>query len=390
MTNTLANALARATPDIEHYNLRLDRFSLFRILRVEDAEIRHSNVLAWLFNPTENHGLNDLFFKEFVREVLLDGENDGKFHMENFYHRIACGDFSDLKVDREHDHIDVLCVSEDERFVLLIENKFHTGEHGMQLEKYLVRVQSQYPNHLVLPVFLSLEGAAPSHKSYCVASYNIVERVVIRILDLQAEQMRQDVKAFLRQYSQLIQEKTMSDDKLNEIARRIYRDNKEAIEYIHGIGNNLDIGQAVEDFTGRVPDLVVSTSKPNVGAFISKEMDVKNRMSTGWAKGNPVQYWFAMYNEQLKLCLEVGPFDNGKTRYEFLLVLQNNGVKIRSAVINETGSYTRIWNTMKPVKDWQDKDELIGRMVDLWNNHERSAIHAKVVKSIGEFSSFWQ
>lgn len=35
------------------------RFNVFDVLKITNTEIRHSNVLAWLMDPAENHGLHD-------------------------------------------------------------------------------------------------------------------------------------------------------------------------------------------------------------------------------------------------------------------------------------------------------------------------------------------
>lgn len=34
-------------------------FNIFTTLDIINTEIRHSNVLAWLLDPSENHGLGD-------------------------------------------------------------------------------------------------------------------------------------------------------------------------------------------------------------------------------------------------------------------------------------------------------------------------------------------
>jgi hypothetical protein len=47
---------------------RIGRFNIFDALRVDRAEIRHSNFLAWLLNPAESHGQGALF----LRAVLMD------------------------------------------------------------------------------------------------------------------------------------------------------------------------------------------------------------------------------------------------------------------------------------------------------------------------------
>jgi hypothetical protein len=37
----------------------MNRFNVFEVLRSTHHELRHSNMLAWLFDPTANHGMGD-------------------------------------------------------------------------------------------------------------------------------------------------------------------------------------------------------------------------------------------------------------------------------------------------------------------------------------------
>ena len=45
------------------------KFNLFDILRITKTEIRHRNVLSWLLNPNENHGLSDSIIRGFIQYV---------------------------------------------------------------------------------------------------------------------------------------------------------------------------------------------------------------------------------------------------------------------------------------------------------------------------------
>ena len=38
-------------------NQQVNSFNVLKILRMENYEIRHSNILAWLLDPKENHHL---------------------------------------------------------------------------------------------------------------------------------------------------------------------------------------------------------------------------------------------------------------------------------------------------------------------------------------------
>lgn len=47
---------------LDELNIWTEKFNLFDILNCSRAEIRHSNMLAWLFDANENHGVGDKFF----------------------------------------------------------------------------------------------------------------------------------------------------------------------------------------------------------------------------------------------------------------------------------------------------------------------------------------
>ena len=51
---------------IEKFLKRSIEFNIFKVLKLEDFEIRHSNFLAWLLDPSENHELKDEFLKKFL------------------------------------------------------------------------------------------------------------------------------------------------------------------------------------------------------------------------------------------------------------------------------------------------------------------------------------
>jgi hypothetical protein len=60
--------------ELEELSARLNQFNILQVLRIERAEIRHSNVLGWLLNPRESHGLSDTFVRRFISTLLLENE----------------------------------------------------------------------------------------------------------------------------------------------------------------------------------------------------------------------------------------------------------------------------------------------------------------------------
>ena len=124
--------------------------NIFSLLKLDRVEIRHSNMLSWLLNPNELHGLSDKLLKKFLIYAtkgtnisIMRGLTPVDVDLMNL---------DDVVVYREKDNIDILIVSESSHLVLAIENKIGSSEHSNQLEKYKTGLLKDYPNnyHFVL------------------------------------------------------------------------------------------------------------------------------------------------------------------------------------------------------------------------------------------------
>ena len=92
-----------------------DKPNIFQILKVTNAEIRHSNFLSWLLDPSSNHNLGDIVLKGFIKEIINHSDMfDDEFTIENI-------DFVDVEVRREWENIDLLVKIDS--YVFCIENK---------------------------------------------------------------------------------------------------------------------------------------------------------------------------------------------------------------------------------------------------------------------------
>ena len=56
--------------DLEELENLLDEFNIFEVLGAVRVELRHSEFLAYLMNPQQNHGLGDDFVKKFLQKVV--------------------------------------------------------------------------------------------------------------------------------------------------------------------------------------------------------------------------------------------------------------------------------------------------------------------------------
>ena len=115
------------------------KFNVFNVLKLENAEIRHSNFLGWLLSPYQSHLLGDDFLKELLKIALKDHLNNTNLNTR--ISDIIFNDYSDAevtleKMTDENRRIDIFIESRKNSFVCVIENKIWSGEGCNQLEDY--------------------------------------------------------------------------------------------------------------------------------------------------------------------------------------------------------------------------------------------------------------
>ena len=102
----LRNLYSNLSKDIsfKEFNKILNEPNIFKILKISNYEIRHSNFLAWLLDPKESHGFEEEILKEFINQVLL---------MKNTSKReetVKKLNFHNVEIKREWKNIDLLVV----------------------------------------------------------------------------------------------------------------------------------------------------------------------------------------------------------------------------------------------------------------------------------------
>ena len=125
-------------------------FNAFDVLRYAEYEIRHSNVLAWLLDPGETHGVGRAFLDWFLGEV-----NES----------IPQGVAQRVRVERELHYVDVTIFleSDQDRHIVAIENKpeGYSPEHLAQVYGYARVLRKEYPEHTLHNVLLTTSGRIP-------------------------------------------------------------------------------------------------------------------------------------------------------------------------------------------------------------------------------------
>lgn len=287
-----------------------NKFNLFDVLKISRTEIRHSNILSWLLNPNENHGLGDAFFKTII-QTIVQNDDTGKYNILE----TLLMDFYSFSVYREWKNIDILMVSDTEKFVIAIENKIGSHEHDNQLEKYRNILNTDYPNYRKICLYLTPDGEDPSDTdNWDILSYrDIVEALSFQksIIDLAP-----DVALVVENYLDVLKRDIVQDEKLVEICNKIYAKHRKALDLIfeHRIDGRTRLVDIVKTTLLSLSDenIITATSFTNTNnlAFHTRAMNEclppLKTANSSWGSEYVYTYWLAIREEQICGYFEIG------------------------------------------------------------------------------------
>ena len=201
------------------------KFNLFDILKITRTEIRHSNMLAWLLSPNENHGLGDSILRGFVQYVITAFSDDADVF------KTLLMDFHGFIIQREWQNIDILAISDDEKFVLCIENKIDASEHDNQLNRYRKDVEKTYPDYKRMFIYLSPDGTEASDSdNWCSMSYTDVLSIIENAR--KKTRLLPDPALLIDNYLDTIRRDIVGDEELTRICLDIYAKHQKALDLI--------------------------------------------------------------------------------------------------------------------------------------------------------------
>ncbi len=273
------------------------KFNIFDVLKISRTEIRHSNTLSWLLDPSENHGLGDAFLKN-IFQRLVENDSDNRYDVFN----VLLMDFYSFTVYREWKNIDILLVSTDEKCVMAIENKVGSHEHSNQLERYKDIIEKEYPDYNRIYVYLTPEGDDPSD----VDNWDILTYMdIIMILEsiYERSELQDDVALMIKNYIDVVRRDIVEDQQLIEICDKIYRKHQKALDLI--FENRTDgaksIGQSIVTSI-RENDNVIpgDLSKKRFMVFYTERMTSYLGVMNGdssWDDDYSYRYWISLHGD---------------------------------------------------------------------------------------------
>ncbi len=306
----------------------------------------HSNVLAWLLDPTQSHGLGDRFLSPFLLRAGAPLAGD-------------TGDWSPTEVTREWPNLvdgqqgflDILIVNEARQVLCAIENKVFSIEHSEQLTRYRKALEVVYPTFTKYHVFLTPWGTHPfreEEKGYWTPfTYSMVFEIVQKIVENNDNSANGDVAAFLRQYATTLRRNIMPETSVSQLARRIYLEHWEAIDQIiaHRPDWVAEAKQWLKEAVARQRGWELDLETTNFVRFRSTDWDRYEAMQTGmgWAPRSNALLLFEFTFENgfpwLQLALSNGDEANNPLRQKLFEAVRQHPISFRPRSVSLSDSW---------------------------------------------------
>lgn len=374
----------------------LSRFNPIKTMGMGHMEIRHSALLGWLLSPQETHGLGDSFLKAFLSEALRG--HDSEIEMSPSALEVSQANMMDAEVRREWRHIDLLIMSPRNGWVFIIENKFNSSQHGNQLKRYMDGDASSLIDgdtyRDLRGIFLTLWEEEPKDPRYAPIEYATICQLLRQIALSGRVPLTQEVEQFLKHYLDVIEETTgMSDkqEKMEKLARQLYLDHRQVIDFIVEHGKRTDFIIACESIFGenlkpgsdiKLGDqkFIFHRSGSNTFSFLplswhealgGKKFSWKG--CENWWAGFPIIMWLQLISDsdsskgKIRLYAEIGPLSDHDFRHELIEGIKdtasNNNLEriaFQRGASDEGKKYSKFLKRNSfSVDDVQDHDQIV-------------------------------
>jgi len=254
--------------------MKLKNDNIFRVLKIERNENRHSNVLAYLFDPDENHGFKYMFLDKLNKDVIENemykkGVEDGNKHKDGIFIEkkeeitkveirreamiekydgkwsIKLPEYDDTRKKENEKRIDLLIIIDfkNEKTVLCIENKIDAELSENQLYDYEKAVENTYENAHKIFIFLTPEKlkeidakstAEDDWKpdEWISVGYDIIKEVCEEIKNEKKSIMTESVKSLIENYHELLEKIIIYNEESKEQSEKIVDDpeNRELLD----------------------------------------------------------------------------------------------------------------------------------------------------------------
>ncbi len=382
----------------------ISKFTPFDVLKLKSHEIRHSNVLAWLFNPYETHKLDNEFVKLFLYTLTQNTANGEQVininkalvrFYKNSNYQITVRRESESKGNKRLDLKIKFSIDRKVDLIIIIENKIYAKQSKNQLKDYFEHEKKENPEVLILPVFLTLdEDEEPDDDRYYHMTYfSIVEILEKTILIAEKSNAELDAINFIKYYKKSVEELLGMDTETQNLAKELYKKYKAAIDYIVANGEScitiagkafIDSEQSKSENLSPIKDRGNATFFPFTDPILDSSVGGDKK---DWRNGAVCGYFFQLFENKntddlsgkLHLKIEVGPFESSDKRGKFLEKLSKRNIKYKKGTTGNS-KYTRLtYNKTysQDITDITDYEEVSKEMQNLFKKSKelRKILH---------------
>ena len=371
--------------NVKRFEILSENPNIFEVLKAQKFEIRHSNFLAWLFDPHGNHGLGDQVLKEFLIDLSLDSRSNDFSIFE-----INDLDFSKVVVEREWFNIDILI--QFPNLIITIENKIESGEQKDQLKKYRELVQKRFPEEKKIFVFLNPFGFEPSSEHYINYTYEPIINYLEDLLEYNQALLAR-TRVYITDYIENMKNNIMQNGGKTELASKIYRDHKDLLDFIFENKSNqlYEVREYVRNKILEKGMIIGSETKPCL-RFLTKDLDmiIPKGVGKSWKYGEA--FLFEVYFNASKNIIytfaSISP-SGENIKKPLITILKNSGVSV-----SEESVWTSFYGTTTDAKKFksftQDGqveelgnkileviDELVKKVEPIFLEHKEQIIELK-------------
>jgi hypothetical protein len=224
---------------------------------------------------------------------------------------------------------DILIEFREKRLIIVIENKINANEHGNQLNKYEDEVKKYYKkiNHKFKYIFIYLtpDGiGTKSSPSWLLMSYKDLFQIIHKYKEIFS--LSDGSNEILDDYLHILEEDIMRNSELIAKAKKIYRENRKAIDFIlkYSEDKSQIISSKIEELLlSKIQDLKLihlRSSKKYINFTLKELPEIIGSYGTGnWLVDFPKEYFsFEFFIDKskdkiiIRLKAVIGPTSNEK------------------------------------------------------------------------------
>jgi hypothetical protein len=370
-------ALIIGNPDLDELELLLSEFNLFEAVGMVRQELRHSEFLAFLLDPNQNHGLGDAFATRLLQSILLSARG-APLPVSPL--DLDVWSLEEIAVHREWQHVDILLLDEAHHLAVVIENKVDSAEHSDQLARYRDVVRRAHPEKAFFGIYLTPDGEPASHPEYLSCSYAMIAKALEDLLESRRSTMGEDVRMVLRHYHEMLHRHIMSESRIADLCQRIYRKHQRALDLIfeHRPDVQSELSLHLRQLVEATSGLRAAGGAKAMVRFTAEQWDGLAELESSPSPTGRIIY-FEFYNgpNQLNLGVYMGPGPLEKRTSLLSLALSGSAVRPANDKLGKDWKTLRSWKFLGPgAYESASPAELMDRVDERWARWERDDLPA--------------